>query len=425
MRAIACSPRQKASQLRAVWSRAARVPIPLPSQSIGVGYTDVTVKVVPELTKMIGVAKCHKVDTKGVRVMNREVGTELIETMKRIENGEKSPPQDEDWVCPKCDYVNYASKTKRMFCGKCWTVRSPLPARRSYLLTGQRGIGKSMELVRTVQYARDRGWVAIVVPSAWHFVNAGHWVSPSETSTGRFEQPHGALDVMKWAFEANRESSLAKVKVKDEEIRDRWGADNLKDLLAKGLEEDTLDEERTRDDASSVLADVIRVLYEADEVPTLLAVDEINCWFPPTVEHFFKQKQLGPRQIASVDEMMAPLTDFKDIKRGLAIYADTTCRPVKLPKKFRQLLSHMPLELQVKPLNDDELKAAVLWMKEFFFIDKNLDEQYVNNLAVKTQRNHRLLYEHLLLANFDLYDDEEELEYRPDDSLFVSSASKR
>lgn len=377
------------------------------SRTSTVTYSDVELATVPEVKNMIGVRKELKQSAPGVRVMNREASSVLIETLHRIEHREPSASiQDEDWQCPYCDFVNFASKSKRMFCAKCHRTRSPLPSRRSYLLTGQRGIGKSMALARVVQWARARGWVAVFVPSAWHYVNMGHWVTPSEHIADKFEQPHGALEVLRSTLVANRRSSLEAVKLQTDTARERWGVNTLTQLLEVAIEEDKFE------DASTAVADVVAELAEAEAVPVLLAVDEISSWFADKVDHWFRRVRLSPTDVAGVDLMLKPLLDpnFR-FKRGTAVYADSSCRPIKLKQPFRKLLSHMPIELRINPLSDDEFGAAVEWYTEFMHVGKSLDSSLISTLKMATQRNPQSLHEHMLLAAFDLYDDEKMLDY--------------
>lgn len=377
------------------------------SQTSTVTYSDVELATVPEVKNMIGVRNELKASAAAVRVMNRETSSVLIETLHRIEHREPSASiQDEDWRCPYCDFVNFASKSKRMFCAKCHRTRSPLPSRRSYLLTGQRGIGKSMALARLVQWARARGWVAIFVPSAWHYVNMGHWVAPSEHMAEKYEQPHGALEVLQSTLVGNRRSSLDAVKLQTDTARERWGVDTLTQLLKAAVEEERFE------DASTAVADVVTELTETDAVPVLLAVDDISSWFVDKVDHWFRRVRLSPTDVAGVDLMLKPLMDpnFR-FKRGTAVYADSTCRPIKLKQPFRKILSHMPIELRINPLTDEEFSAAVAWYTEFMRVGKPLDSSLIATLKMATQRNPKSLHEHMLLAAFDLYDDEKMLDY--------------
>lgn len=381
-------------------------------------YSAVEVGVVPEVQKMPGLQRELKKKARELSVMNRAPSTALMAAMQHIEKGVASPcAQDEDWTCD-CGFVNFASKSKRLFCAKCNALRRPLPTRRSYLLTGQRGIGKSMELARVVQWARKRGWVALVVPSAWHYVNMGDWVSPSDRYPGKFEQPHGAKDVLSWTLSGNARSSLEAVKIMQPQARERWGAETLRDLLEAACEDDNFDE------ASTAVSDAFEALAVTDAVPVLLAVDEISSWFAVHVDHYFKQKRLLPTDVVGVDRMLSPLLDAEfRFERGLALYADSGSRQIKLAARFRQILSHMPHEIKCLPLDDLEFRAAIDYYVDFMHVGRPLDDRAVNTLKMTTQRNPRALYDRMLIAAFDLYDDLRLLEYDADTSLQEAPAN--
>lgn len=350
-----------------------------------VSWTNVEQKLIPGtwVTNEIAVEPPH------LRLMDRAASDAILEEMQRIEEGVTSPAvQNEDWDCGNCGFSNYASKSLRMFCAKCGSLRSPLPSRSSYLLTGPRGSGKSCALARIVFGARQRGWIALVVPSAWHYVNAGVYVTPSKLNPGLFEQPNGALAVLQATKDAHSRDALEKVALLDT----RWGA-TAADLLDAALQEDRID------DASSAVNELVLSLAASDTVPCLVAVDEISSWFTDGIIYYFKRKQLRPDDVVSVATMKAPLTDAGAFagKKSLAVFADSTSRQIALRSHFRAIVPHMPVEVPVAPFTDTEFKAALERYRDAFNVDP-IDDQKLRSLMMCTQRNPKLLFERMLMT---------------------------
>ncbi|KAJ8606389.1 hypothetical protein CTAYLR_009324 [Chrysophaeum taylorii] len=331
-------------------------------------------------------------DKDTIRVMEREPSAEIIKVLRGIAKGEKaSVAQDEDWECSHCGFTNYAATTKRMFCAQCARVRSPLPERRSYVLQGARGSGKSIELARIVQEARSEGFVAVMVASAWNYTNAGAFVAPSEREN-RFEQPGGAREILEAAARGNSRDQLERLALQSEEIKRRWDAPTMAALMDAALERPA--------EASTALADVLVELGTSREVPALVAVDEVSCLFAASTHHFYQRDPLAPDDILGVSELKRPLVDYDfRFARGLAVYADSASRPVGLGgKHFRQILPHMPVEVRVSPYTDDEFKAAVDHYRDAYDIDDPFTPTEVRALMMCTQRIPKLLYERMLLS---------------------------
>jgi len=331
------------------------------------------------------------------KALERTVGNRLVEALERAaaEPRAETLASDEDFECPECGFVTFASKSFRLSCAKCGAPREPLPARDAYLLTGARGSGKSVCLATVVSWARRRDWLALYVPRAWDLAHAGAYVVPSQHRAGKFEEPRGSRAILE-AFRAAHGPQAARVAVADGEVGERWGASTLAGVLDAALDDKRVDE------ASTGLADVLGVLRAQTELPALVAVDEYTA-LVGRAEAFWDNKRLACGDLVHLEALAAlgpaGVPEDKRIARGAYVLADSLARgPPGLDAREKRLrVAHPPFELPMGRYDDSEFVAAVHRYASAGFLGVDLSAADLDELKVATQRNPELLFKRLMM----------------------------
>jgi len=368
----------------------------------------------PEREKMQGVEEMKAGNE--IKTIEREVTGKLKVVMTKIaeRNGSEEmlahgeDYEDEDWECPHCSFTNYSRTSYRMFCAQCHRPRNEIPLRSGYLLTGGSGSGKSVVLGQLIHWARTQGWLALVVPSGWRFANWSPMIVPSQHIPDMFEDPFESTDVLQSFVNGHSRALLESIPIREKVASERWNnAQNLAQLLDAALDDDRFEER------STALFDIIQELSTCVEAPCLVAVDEIETFFAPYIDHYYDSEQLVPEDLIGISRLRAglyyPQADVENdphqapllFKRGLALYATHSYgRPNTLGKNvsFRTIVPHMPHELRVLPFDDAEFQAACDFYRDDMVADKEaLTYHNIRSLKLMTQRNPRKLYSRLLL----------------------------
>lgn len=298
---------------------------------------------------------------------------------------------DADFTCPSCGFTTFASKSFRLTCAKCGQCREELPNRDAYLLTGARGAGKSVALAQIVTQARARGWLCLFVARARDVGYHGDYVVPSPHHAGRFEEPSQSREILA-AFREAHADALASVQA-TAEAAERWGCDNLQELVTTAL-----DAKGRGDEASTALADVVESLRAHDAAPVLIAVDEYSALFEASTAYFYDGASLKPDDLVHIKALRAldatGVAPEKRLARGAYVLADSQTRGGVLGPRDRRLgIAHPPFEIPVGEFSDEEFAAAVDRYAAAGF--GGADD--VAALKLATQRVPGLLFERLAL----------------------------
>ncbi|KAG0261959.1 37S ribosomal protein S23 mitochondrial [Mortierella polycephala] len=158
------------------------------------------------------------------------------------------------------------------------------------VLTGQAGAGKSAVLLQTVSHCLSAGWIVIYVPKASAWVNSSFAYNKVANSTS-FIQPQLASNLAGQINSVNK-SVLSKIVMAENAKVGRHEVEQgttLSALLDYGINDPF-----AAQDAVEVF---MKEIGAQNEVPTLVAVDEINNLFRPTQYLSQDAKELDPEHL--------------------------------------------------------------------------------------------------------------------------------
>ncbi|KAF9975709.1 37S ribosomal protein S23 mitochondrial [Actinomortierella ambigua] len=158
------------------------------------------------------------------------------------------------------------------------------------VLTGETGSGKSALLMQAVSHCMSAGWVVIYVPNATSWVNSSFAYNKVGNTTN-FVQPLLASQIAGQVAKNNK-SILSKLKLSSKVKVGRHDMEQGTTLFA--LLEQAVKDQYSAQDAMEIL---LKELSAQKEVPTLIAVDEVNALYKPTQYLDPKAKELDPEQL--------------------------------------------------------------------------------------------------------------------------------
>lgn len=142
-----------------------------------------------------------------------------------------------------------------------------------FMVTGERGAGKSMLLLQAVAYALESGWIVLYQPRASRWVDSSTQFAYNAERMA-FEQPEAAADMLSKLLAVNKER-IAKIKLpRDVELADG--------TVKAGAGLDKLAEHGLREDSKTTVATleaVLDILSSQEQFPVLFAVDEAQALF--------------------------------------------------------------------------------------------------------------------------------------------------
>ncbi|CAO3563213.1 unnamed protein product [Mortierella alpina] len=155
------------------------------------------------------------------------------------------------------------------------------------VLTGDSGAGKSAMLLQTVSHCLSSGWVVIYVPKASTWMNSSYAYN-KVPSTTTFVQPSLASALAGQINSVNKDAlgkivTSEKAKVGRHEVEK---GTTLSALLQMGIKDQLA--------AQDVLEVFMNEMSTQKEIPTLIAVDEINSFYRPTQYLSQDGKELDP-----------------------------------------------------------------------------------------------------------------------------------
>lgn len=304
--------------------------------------------------------------------------------------------------------------------GKVYSSGKDIPNK--VLLTGDRGVGKSVVLNQSVLHAREQGWIVLFIPNGWDHAQNGFYIEPISSRNGvtnipdnnLFDNVEMTLNVLRGFYQAHGEK-LATIELRDAESIAKKYESFLKKftvrfnraLEMKGrselnffelrrviLDEDHIDEEYEGDKsiledfsyanstiknlsdlvllgiahhdlAGLVFLDLVEELKELTSTPVLFAVDQYNSWDNESA-FSYRNVTISPRQMC-VPYSLSFLSKARgemehwQVKNGLCIAA-VSLKSLSYKQKnvqlYKDAISSIPVTIYVQPYNDTEFEAA-------------------------------------------------------------------
>jgi hypothetical protein len=144
------------------------------------------------------------------------------------------------------------------------------------VLTGPAGIGKTTVLEMVVSACRAAGWLTLYLPDPRTFTHEGIQVRPGRhEDRNLYDQPELVLPFLKNFYILHQEQ-LRKVVCKTDGAKER--GETMLDLVEHGIRKAT--------DCGVVVRDVREEMKLATEVPTLVAVDDLEALYTKTAYGF-------------------------------------------------------------------------------------------------------------------------------------------
>ncbi|KAF9956421.1 37S ribosomal protein S23 mitochondrial [Mortierella alpina] len=155
------------------------------------------------------------------------------------------------------------------------------------VLTGDSGAGKSAMLLQTVSHCLSSGWVVVYVPKASTWMNSSYAYNKVPNTT-TFVQPSLASALAGQINSVNKDA-LSKIVTSEKAKVGRHEVEKgttLSALLQMGIKDQLA--------AQDVLEVFMNELGAQKDIPTLIAVDEINSFYRPTQYLSQDGKELDP-----------------------------------------------------------------------------------------------------------------------------------
>lgn len=194
-----------------------------------------------------------------------------------------------------------------------------------YMITGERGAGKSMLLLQAVSYALESGWIVFYQPRASKWVNSSSQFAYNEEKM-MFDQPEAATDMLQKLLSVNRKT-LSKVKLTEDVVLSDATVkkgEGLDKLIDHGLKEDS-------DTAVATLDAVLNVLSTQTQFPVLFAIDEVQSLFCTSKYRRPDFKLLEAYNLGMPRVILDLLSGAREMKRGAVLTATALSQTDVLP----------------------------------------------------------------------------------------------
>ena len=219
------------------------------------------------------------------------------------------------------------------------------------VFTGPKGIGKTAALETVVHACRQAGWLTLYLPEPRLFTHGGQAVRPGRFQEKQiYDQPELVLPFLKNLYIVHQEQ-LKLVTVKTEEAKQR--GDNMLELVEHGI--------RHAPQSGLVVNDIREEMCLATEVPTLVAVDEIDTLYAETV-YGWRGVDLWPSNLtlprAFQDYSLEGLLPSSKLKNGFVVGA-TTFKHGAMPHVHENLMDISRHSVGINPFSREETMSLV------------------------------------------------------------------
>ncbi|WVQ94151.1 hypothetical protein IAU59_001229 [Kwoniella sp. CBS 9459] len=194
-----------------------------------------------------------------------------------------------------------------------------------YVLTGDRGSGKSMLLLQTIAYACETGWIVLCNPRASEWTNSSsHYIYDSTTQT--FAQWQSAQRMLNALSELNLNKLEAIKLSSDVELapgRIVEAGSTLNTLVQTGAKDDRV--------AVKALDAVLAVLEQQTQYPVLWAIDEAQTLFTTSKYRTADYTPIEPYHLSTPRLALHFIAGRRTFSRGAVITALSLSDPTTLP----------------------------------------------------------------------------------------------
>lgn len=155
------------------------------------------------------------------------------------------------------------------------------------LIHGRQGVGKTAALAALVASARRSGCIVLYVPDVDDLRRNGFYVEPSPREPGLFDLPVLSQQICQQLLKSH-EADMSALAVPPGVVEEHLTADQLKQLDEAGGTDVSLVRVLKAGASKSSLAPAcysvaMAVLMEQEKVPFWMAVDELNCFYEPSL----------------------------------------------------------------------------------------------------------------------------------------------
>ncbi|KAF8940542.1 mitochondrial ribosomal death-associated protein 3-domain-containing protein [Dissophora ornata] len=182
------------------------------------------------------------------------------------------------------------------------------------VLSGDSGSGKSALLLQTVSHCLSAGWAVIYVPKASTWMNSSFPYNKVPNSTS-FVQPSLASTLIGQILNVNR-SVLNKITIPENVKAGRHDIEEgttLSSFLEAGI--------KGQYAAQDVIEVFMKQISAQKEVPTLIAIDEINHFFRPTQYLSHDGKELDPEHLKLPELFLNYISGKSSLEHGAVVGA--------------------------------------------------------------------------------------------------------
>ncbi|CAH0479082.1 unnamed protein product [Peronospora belbahrii] len=255
----------------------------------------------------------------------------------------------------------------------------------AFLIDGERGTGKSFALHQIVQFARESNWVVLYIPNPRSWCHEAPYVMQSQYQDGKFDIDVYGVDLLKKFLHCHGEQLRSiplrgeythryyptdKYESKPKEAADYKDASlTLRDVVVGGIRDEEL--------ACQAVCDLKEELRQVTEFPVLIAIDDYNTWFQPTV-FGYEGKDVKADDISVIAALKDIRTNGYDesckLKNGLFIAAVTENFPTKV--HFKKQVDYRKIRSTMRTYSSEELGAIISYYNQVNFLhDKPTDSQ--------------------------------------------------
>ncbi|KUF94963.1 COP9 signalosome complex subunit 1 [Phytophthora nicotianae] len=247
----------------------------------------------------------------------------------------------------------------------------------AYLIDGERGTGKSFALHQIVQYARESNWVVLYIPNPRSWTNEAPYVMQSPYQEGKFDIDVYGVDLLQKFLHchgeqlksiplrgkyADRYYPTDKYESKPKNAADyKDAALTLRDVVVGGVRDEEL--------ACQAVCDLKEELAQTTEFPVLIAIDDYNTWFQPTV-FGYEGKDVAADDISVIaalkDIGAKGYNESRKLKNGLFVAAATENFPTKV--HFKQQVDYRKIRATMRTYTPEELSTVVSYYNQVSFL---------------------------------------------------------
>ncbi|KAF9192848.1 hypothetical protein BGZ51_004611 [Haplosporangium sp. Z 767] len=182
------------------------------------------------------------------------------------------------------------------------------------VLSGPTGAGKSAMLLQTVSHCLSAGWIVIYVPKASTWVNSSFAYNKVANSTS-FVQPQLASNLIGQIISVNK-PVLCKIVMAENATVGRHEVEQgttLSALLEYGIKDPFA--------AQGIMEVFMKEIGAQNEVPILVAVDEVNNLFRPTQYLSQDAKELDPEHLKLPELFLNYISGKRSFNHGAIVAA--------------------------------------------------------------------------------------------------------